>query len=124
MDLDPADFVTRMDCCWIEGRFDDLSAFLADDVVLVAPGGTVRLEGAGPAIESYREFMGRTRLVSYRSGDHQVTRRRGAAVIEYAWSMAWESDGERTDAKGREVLVLSADHGWRVIWRTQLPEAG
>ncbi|MGI8840049.1 MAG: hypothetical protein ACR2F8_04585 [Caulobacteraceae bacterium] len=52
-------FTSEMDRCWMEQRFADLSAYIADDVVMVAPGGKQRMEGLKAAVESYREFMSR-----------------------------------------------------------------
>ncbi len=115
-------FVAAMDRCWMEGRFEDLRAFLAEDTVLVAPGGQVRIEGLGPAIESYREFMSHSRVQRYITVDHAVTMRDDTAVIEYRWEMIWSSDEAEHDDTGREVLVLARRDGeWRVIWRTQIP---
>lgn len=118
-------FVEAMDCCWIERRFDDLRAFLAEDMVLVAPGGQVRIEGLYPAIESYREFMSTSNVQRYTTVDHAVTMRGDTAVIEYRWEMAWSSDRSEHNDVGREVLVLAhRDSQWRVIWRTQIPGSG
>ncbi len=115
-------FVEAMDRCWMEGRFEELSAFLAEDTVLVAPGGQVRIEGLGPAVESYREFMSHSHVQRYATADHAVTVRGDTAVIEYRWEMAWSGDGTEHNDAGREVLVLAhRDSKWRVIWRTQLP---
>lgn len=122
---DLAAFVAAMDRCWLERRFDDLANYLAEDVVMVGPGGG-RVEGLASAVESYREFMSRSRIAHFAARDHAVTLRGDTAVVEYGWDMAWESGaesaGERHEASGREVLVLArrAD-GWRVVWRTQLP---
>ena len=113
-------FVASMDRCWIERRFDDLADFLADDVVIVAPGGQTRVKGLPAAIESYREFMGRSRVGRFATSDHVVTERGDAAVVEYKWEMAWESDGAGHDATGSEILMLAWRGGaWREIWRTQ-----
>ncbi len=106
----------------MERRFDDLSAYLADDVVMVAPDGQHRLEGLAAAVESYREFMSRSEVTRFESHGHIVTRRATVAVVEYQWDMDWNDQGTDHQAKGREVLVLApCDQGWRVVWRTQLP---
>jgi ketosteroid isomerase-like protein len=115
-------FVESMDRCWIERRFDDLAGYIADDVVMVAPNGQSRMNGLPAAIESYREFMDRSRVRRFVTSDHVVTERGDAAVVEYKWEMTWESDGAAHDATGSEVLVLARRGGaWRVIWRTQRP---
>ena len=111
---------TELDRCWLEQRFDDLKSYLAEDVVFVAPNGN-RTRGRDAAIAGYREFMSRARIRRYQTGDVIVTTADGAAVAEYVWNMAWDSDGQSYEAKGKEVLVLSRSSGsWTVIWRTQL----
>lgn len=113
--------IESMDRCWIERRFDDLSSFLAPDMVIVAPGGAGRIEGLAAATGSYREFMERSRMVRFDARDHVVTERGDTAIAEYRWDMAWESDGASHETTGRELLVLARRCGeWRAVWRTQL----
>jgi len=120
LDQDISFFVREMDRCWLEQRFDDLKSYLAEDVVFVAPTGQ-RAKGRDTAIASYREFMTRATIRRFHGSDAVVTRANDTAVAEYGWDMAWDSDGQSYDAKGREVLVLSRAGGnWAVIWRTQL----
>jgi ketosteroid isomerase-like protein len=115
-------FVEAMDRCWMEQRYTDLASCIAQDVVMVAPGGQGRIAGLEAATESYREFMERAEISRYRTSGHIVTERGDAAVVEYGWDMEWRSDGSSHKATGREVLVLSRRGGdWRVVWRTQLP---
>jgi ketosteroid isomerase-like protein len=122
MSADLIAFVESMDRCWIERRFDDLPGFIADDVVMVAPGGQTRVTGLPAAIDSYREFMERSVVRRFATSDHIVTERGDAAVVEYQWEMAWENDGAAHDAVGSEILMLARRGGaWRVIWRTQRP---
>jgi len=112
--------VQSMDRCWLEGRFADLKSYLAEDVVFVAPNGH-RSAGRDAAIEGYRKFMSRSQVRHCQMSEPVVTRQGDTAVAEYGWDMAWDSDGQSYEAKGREVLVLSRMGGaWSVIWRTQL----
>lgn len=112
--------VQAMDQCWLERRYADLGRYLADDVVMVAPGGQHRISGATAAIETYRDFMERSRIDMFTPVDYRVTRNAETAIVEYAWRMAWVTEGAPYDAEGSEVLVLAqTDKGWRVIWRMQ-----
>jgi ketosteroid isomerase-like protein len=114
--------VEAMDRCWIDRRFDDLSAFLAPDIVVVSPDGGTRLQGLPAAVESYRSFMARAKIAWFASRDHVVTERGDAAIVEYRWDMAWRSEGGAHEASGREILVLSRrDGSWLIVWRAQLP---
>lgn len=122
MDDELIAFTRDMDRCWMERRFDDLSRFIADDVVMAAPGGKHRMEGRKTAVESYREFMGRCAVKRFQTSDYVVTRRGTAAIVEYNWDMAWSDQGTDHEAKGREILMLARrEDGWRVVWRTQIP---
>jgi ketosteroid isomerase-like protein len=115
-------FVESLDRCWIEGRLQDLDAFLAEDVVFVAPGGKPRGEGIAQAIESYRQFTSTAQVERFQTNDYFVTKRGDTAIVEYGWQMTWVAAQSEHDDAGREVLVLSRrnDH-WRVVWRTQIP---
>jgi ketosteroid isomerase-like protein len=113
-------FVTEMDRCWLERRFGDLAAYLADDVVIVANDGKHRVRGREAAVESYREFMSRSVVDRFQASDYIVTEHGSAAVVEYRWDMAWGGPRTKHEAAGREILVLSrSEDGWRVIWRMQ-----
>ncbi|WP_375286461.1 YybH family protein [Sphingomonas sp.] len=121
MDDELIAFARQMDRCWMESRFDDLSAYIADDVVMIAPGGAHRAEGLTAAVESYRDFMSRSSVARFHADDYVVTERGATAVVEYGWDMAWADQGADHEAKGREILILTrTDDGWRVIWRMQL----
>ncbi len=117
-----SNFVRAMDQCWLQRRFDDLRDFLAEDMVLVAPGGNGRIEGCAAIIDTYREFMERSQVSQFENGAVNVTERGDTAVLEYSWAMAWESEGASNQATGREILVIARRSGdWKVIWRMQVP---
>jgi ketosteroid isomerase-like protein len=114
-------FTHEMDRCWMERRFSDLSSFIADDIVVVAPGGRQRVKGLDAAMHSYDEFMRRCTVSRFGTSNHIVTERGATAVVEYEWGMAWSDEGVAHEAMGREILALArGDKGWRVIWRAQL----
>ena len=114
-------FAKEMDQCWLERRFGDLGAFLADDVVIVALGGEHRLQGREAAVASYRDFMSRSEVHRFRTSNHIATERASAAVVEYRWEMTWDDQGSRHEAAGQEILALERSRsGWQVIWRMQL----
>jgi len=116
-------FIESMDRCWMEGRLQDLGAFLAEDVVFVAPGGTPRGEGLTQAIESYRQFTSHAQVNRFQTSDYNVTLRGDTAIVEYRWQMSWTAGGEEHDEKGREALVLARrDGNWRAVCRTQMPD--
>lgn len=113
-------FVEAMDRCWLERRFDDLSQYLAADVMVTAPNAT-RVEGAAAVIESYRQFMARAEVAAFEAFAWDVTERSDTALVQYGWRMRWSSAGETHAAEGREVLALSRRaNEWRIVSRTQV----
>jgi hypothetical protein len=115
-------FVKALDECWMQSRFEDLPAYLAQDVVLVSPDGKQRIEGISKAVDSYYEFVSTARVDEFSSFDYVITQRGGAVVVEYGWLMRWEMGDTINEDRGREVLVLAQrNEEWRVVWRTQIP---
>ena len=115
-------FIESLDLCWMQGRLQDLDAFLADDVVFVAPGGKTRSEGIAQAIESYRQFTSHAQIKRFETRDHIVTQRGDTAIVENEWQMTWVAAGAEHSETGREVLALARrTDNWRVVWRTQIP---
>jgi ketosteroid isomerase-like protein len=115
-------FIESLDLCWMQGRPQDLDAFLAGDVVFVAPGGRARSEGIAQAIESYRQFTSHAQIKHFEARHHIVTQRGDTAIVEYEWEMTWVAAGAQHSETGREVLVLARrTDNWRVVWRTQIP---
>jgi hypothetical protein len=106
----------------MHGRFQDLGAYLAEDVVFVGPGGKPRIEGLAAAVETYRQFMSKAKIRRFESFGHEVTMAGETAVVEYEWQMDWFVGNLEHADIGREVLVLSRRQGaWKVVWRTQVP---
>jgi ketosteroid isomerase-like protein len=114
-------FARNMDRCWLEGRFDDLASYVADDAVLASADGKRGIEGCESFVGTYREFMSRSDVLRFETSYYLLTERGQSAVVEYDWSMTWKDQGGTHSATGREVLVL-AQRGtsWCVIWRLQL----
>ncbi|MBV8865138.1 MAG: nuclear transport factor 2 family protein, partial [Acidobacteriaceae bacterium] len=88
--MDDAEFISisrALDDCWMQDRLEDLRSFLADDVVLVAPGGKPRIIGITEAIESYRQFTTYAEINRFQTSDYAVAWRGDTAVVEYEWEM-------------------------------------
>jgi ketosteroid isomerase-like protein len=123
-DAEFVSFVKALDQCWVQGRLQDLTSYLADDVVFVAPGGKFRREGIAYAIESYRRFTEQARIDRFETWDYFVAHRGDAAIVDYVWDMAWAAGGAEHQETGRDILVLAhRNENWRVVWRTQVPAA-
>jgi len=111
-----------LSAAWQERRYDDLALLLADDMVFALPGFAGRLEGAVAVVASYREFMDRVTLTSYRESAHAVDVWGETAVASYRWEMAWLAGGVPNQEAGHDVFVFRRAAGsggiWRAVWRT------
>ncbi len=57
---------------WQERRYSDLATWLAPDMVFLLPGGNGSIGGRDAVIDSYREFMERISLTSYREAPPNI----------------------------------------------------
>ncbi len=99
-------FVEAMDRCWIERRLDDLSVLLRADIIVVSPDGATRVAGLAAAVENHRAFMLRAKIAWFASGDHVVTERGDAGIVEYQWDIDWRLEGAAHDATGARSWCL------------------
>jgi hypothetical protein len=122
--------VSRLSVAWQSRSYSELSGYLDDDVVIVAPGFQGRVEGRNACVESYREFMERVTIERYEQAEPVIDVWEGTAVATYRWEMAWTSGGVSNRDIGHDILVLhrrapaDADVAWRVVWRAITSESG
>src|SRR4029450_5561936 len=74
----------RIQRAWREGRPEEMSAVLAPDITFVFPGFSMRLSGRDRLIDSYRDFLAGTRLVSYREDRRTIEGGRAAGPLGLA----------------------------------------
>jgi len=118
---DLTDIVKKIDQCWVEGRFDALTEFLDEHIMVVRPDGVLQSQGRTTTITSYREFMSRCSVSDFQYGAFRTTKRDQVAIVEYDWRMTWNDGVKTINAKGRECLALRlSENKWRVFWRMQL----
>ena len=113
--------LAAMSAAWRERRYDDLTPFLAKDMVFALPGFSGRLEGAAAVVASYREFMERVTLTAYEESTPAVDVWGDTAVASFRWSMAWLAGDVPNREVGHDVFVFKrAQPGapWRAVWRT------
>lgn len=84
------------------------------------PGQTPRLEGRDAIVASYREFMDRITLTSYRDL-HSVDVWGETAVASFRWDMAWLAGEVPNHETGCDVFAFRhADGRWLAVWRTMI----
>jgi uncharacterized protein (TIGR02246 family) len=111
----------RISAAWQARRYDDLSQLFAEDMVFSIPGQTPRLEGRGAIVASYREFMDRVALTSYREDLHSVDVWGEMAVASFRWDMAWLAGEVPNHETGCDVFAFTRAGGrWLAVWRTMI----
>jgi ketosteroid isomerase-like protein len=91
----------------------------AEDMVFTLPGFSGRLDGREAIVASYREFMERVTLTSYREEPLAVHVWGDTAVASYRWDMAWLAGGVPNHETGHDVFAFRHTNGaWLAIWRT------
>jgi uncharacterized protein (TIGR02246 family) len=109
----------RINAAWQERRYDDLRQMFAEDMVFTLPGFTGRIEGPEAIVASYREFIERVRLTSYREDQLVVHVWGDTAIAGYRWDMAWLAGGVPNHETGQDVFAFRHRNGaWLAIWRT------
>jgi uncharacterized protein (TIGR02246 family) len=111
----------RISAAWQTRRYDDLSQLFAEDMVFSIPGQTPRLEGRDAIVASYREFMDRITLTSYREDLHSVDVWGETAVASFRWDMEWLAAEVPNHETGCDVFAFRhVDGRWLAVWRTMI----
>ena len=116
--------IRGMNDAWRSGRFDDLHQYFAEDVVMVAPGGGMRMMGREAMIDSFRQYTEQATTHNFDETGLDVDVFEGTAVASLRFDVDYELDGTRYQESGIDLLVLEhGDTGWLIVWRTQIPTA-
>ncbi|MEZ6194446.1 MAG: DUF4440 domain-containing protein [Planctomycetota bacterium] len=109
----------EMQRAWTEGRYDDLRAWLDEEVLIAPPRGARRIRGAGPYAASYRDFDEAADTLEFTPAEPEIDVMGEIAVARCPFRMVYVMQGRRHEEEGVDLLVLSRAIGaWRVVWRT------
>jgi len=116
--------IRSMNDAWLSGRFDDLNQYFAEDVVMVAPGGGMRMMGREAMIDSFRQYTEQATTHNFDETGLDVDVFESTAVASLRFDVDYELEGTRYQESGIDFLVLEhGDSGWLIVWRTQIPTA-
>jgi ketosteroid isomerase-like protein len=108
---------------WRAQRYDDIGSHLAVDVVMAAPGSTVRLAGRDAYVQSYREYDRAAVTETFTPGEPQIDVIGDVAVATCPFSIVYRLEGTTYRERGQDILVLHRQPaGWRVVWRSMHTE--
>lgn len=112
----------RISAAWQDRRYQELAILFDDQIVMVLPGLSARIEGRAAVVESYMEFMKHSAVGEYREDEPIIDVWGDTAIGSYRWEMTWVSGGISESAAGYDVFTFSrrtdGDHAWRAVWRT------
>jgi ketosteroid isomerase-like protein len=115
-------FVRALNDTWRAGRFVELVRFFHADVVMLPPTGGTPIRGAGPMVESYRQFNEVWTVHDFTITDVQVFGFDPVAICHAHFRIDYELGGARSKEHGIEVYVIDTRGPQpKVVWRTQLP---
>ena len=107
---------------WLQGRFDDLHRYYAEDVVMIPPGFQRQIVGRDAMVDSYRQFAQQATVHQFQEEDIDVRLFESTAVVTLRFHIKYDYGGNVQEETCAEILVLlSRDNEWRIAWRTQIP---
>jgi hypothetical protein len=113
--------IDRINSAWRDERFDDLSQYFDENIVMRGPGLKVLALGRDALISSYADFMKKSTVLAYEETNHSIDTSRSTATACYDWSMTWEQNGKQESASGHEMFVFELrDSKWIAVLRLML----
>ena len=107
---------------WLQGRFDDLHCYYAEDVVMIPPGSRRQIVGRDAMVDSYRQFTQQATVHQFHEEEIDVRLFESTAIVTLRFHIKYDYGGNTQDETGAEILILlHRDNEWRIVWRTQIP---
>lgn len=112
----------RISAAWRDRCYQELAILFDENIVMVLPGLSARIEGRAAVVDSYMEFMEHSAVGDYWEDEPTIDVWGDTAIASYRWEMTWVSGGISENAAGYDVFTFSrrtdGDQGWRAVWRT------
>lgn len=98
---------------WRERRFEDLAAFLDENVVMKGPAFKEFARGKRALVDSYVQFMALSRVTEFTESNHAIEDWGDTAAIYYDWTMTCSKLETRAANQVRRCSCLPAveQHG-------------
>lgn len=106
---------------WLDRRFDDLPKYFDENVVMKGPGFKEFGRGREALVQSYVQFMARSKVIRYEESNHSIESWGDTAVATYDWAMTYEQGGKTKDESGQDMFVfVRRESRWLAIFRVIL----
>lgn len=113
--------IHELNDAWATGHPEQLAGFFHEDIVMVDPAFTRRLQGRDACIASYAEFCSQATIHGVKIGEPGIEVFGDTAVTTYSYEVDYEMGGERFKDSGRDLFVfVRADGKWQAVWRTMI----
>lgn len=120
-------FLRNMNQAWLAERYDELSDYLDDDVVMLPPGQSEPIVGADSLLESYRQFSAAAKIHHFKIEEIRIFEHPSMAMTHLKFSIDYELEENRNRETGLDICAVSTS-GTKpsIVWRTVivLDEAG
>ena len=115
------EIIHHLNDAWATGHPEKLAEFFREDIVIVHPDFTGRIEGRDACIASYAEFCSEATIHGVKIGEPGIEVFGDTAVSTYSYEVDYEMGGERFNDSGRDLFVfVLEDDRWQAVWRTMI----
>ena len=115
------EIIHQLNDAWATGHPEKLAGFFHEDIVMVHPDFTGRIEGRDACMASYAEFCSEATIHGVKIGEPGIEVFGDTAVSTYSYEVDYEMGGERFNDSGRDLFVfVLEDDRWQAVWRTMI----
>jgi hypothetical protein len=111
----------RINAAWLDRRFDELDRYFDENIVMRGPGLKEVARGRAALVQSYIDFMSKSKVLEYLESNHSIDVNQSTAVATFDWSMTWEQNGKQDSASGHDMFVFEwRGSAWIAVLRLML----
>lgn len=117
--------IRRLNECWLRGDYTALGTLFHPDAVLLPPNAQHPIVGREAIVDGYRRFGELGDIHEFEIVATQTYLFADTAICHMRFNIDYAIGERRFKESGTEVYALNGAGGeWRIIWRTQITEAG
>ena len=106
----------KLSAAWQNRRYEELATLFDENIVMVLPAFSGRLEGREAVVDSYREFMETASVSDYQEDLPTIDVWGDTAIASYHWEMTWIGGGKVESAAGYDAFVFSRSSDGDGLW--------
>ncbi len=111
--------IEHINLAWSGKKFDQLENLLDDSVIFLSPDLKNSIRGKSAAIKSYRDFMEKARVVSYKTHPPCINLLNDTAISVCNFEIKYQIRDQMNHETGTEILIFKKNgNQWLLGWRT------